>query len=138
MLGPAFILVGIAMLGYWLLLRNKAKATGQWPSTRGRVVASDIVRSEDSDGEVQEDLRVAYDYAVAGATLRGNRVSLQGSGSGSSKAKLARYPAGAEVDVFYDPQNSASAVLERKLPGNFIVLPIAGTAFCIAGVLVTL
>ena len=124
------------MFAGWFFLRKKAKAAGQWPSTRGRVVASDIHRYRDTDGDSREDVRVAYDYAVAGATLRGDRISMSGSGSGTAKAKLARYQPGTEVDVFYDPHNPASAVLERKLPGNVLVLLIVGTVFLILGALV--
>jgi hypothetical protein len=133
MFGPIFILVGLALFAGWYLLRKKAKATSQWPSTRGRVVASDINRYRDTDGEYQEDVRVTYNYAVAGTTLRGNRISTSGSGSGTAKAKLARYKPGTEVDVFYDPLNPVAAVLERKLPGNVLVLPIVGTVFLIVG-----
>ena len=135
MLGSGFILVGAAMFAIWLFLRKKAKATGQWPSTRGRVVASDVYLNRSTEGPGMEEVRVTYDYAVAGATLRGNRISMGGSGSGGIKAQFARYQAGAEVDVFYDPNKPASAVLERNLPGKLIVLPIVGTAFLIAGAL---
>jgi hypothetical protein len=133
MLGPVFILVGLSLFAGWYFLRNKAKATGQWLTARGRVVASNVNRYRDTDGEYQEELRVTYDYAVAGTILRGNRISTSGSGSGTAKAKLARYQPGAEVDVFYDPQNPVAAVLERKLPGNVVVLPIVGTVFLIVG-----
>lgn len=134
MFGPIFILAGLALFGGWYFLRKKAQATNQWPSVRGRVIASDINRYRDTDGEYREDVRVAYNYVVGGATLRGNRIGMSGSGSGTSKAKLARYRPGAEVDVFYDPANPAAAVLERKLPGNVLVLPIVGTVFLIVGV----
>jgi hypothetical protein len=134
MFGPIFILVGLALFAGWYFLRRNAQTTGQWPSTRGRVIASDINRYRDTDGEYQEDVRVTYDYAVAGKTLRGNRISTSGSGSGTAKAKLARYQPGAEVDVFYDPRNPVAAVLERKLPGNVLVLPIVGVVFLIVGI----
>jgi len=132
MLGPIFVIVGLGMFVIWLLLRKKANAANAWPSTPGKIVASQIQRSRDTDGEYAEVLVVAYDYNVGGA-LRGTRVSFSGSGSGSSKQKLARYPAGKEVEVFYDPKNPSSAVLERKLPGSVLVLPIVGTFFVVMG-----
>ena len=134
MFGTIFILVGLVLLAGWLFLRWKAKATGQWLSTCGRVIASDINRYRDTDGEYQEDIRVTYDYSVAGKTLRGNRISASGSGSGTAKAKLARYQPGTEVNVFYDPRNPVAAVLEQKLPGNVLVLPILGIVFLIVGI----
>jgi hypothetical protein len=133
MFGAIFVAVGILMLGIWLVLRKKSSAAAQWPKTRGRILSSAIQRDRDSDGEYQDVLRLTYEYAVAGGMLRGDRVSISGSGSGSSKAKLARYPAGEEVDVFYDPKKPTSAVLECKLPGSVIVLPIVGAFFVVIG-----
>lgn len=134
MLKAAFFLVGLAMLVFWFVMRKKAQATSHWPSTPGRVITSDVYVYRDSDMNISETVVVAYDYAIAGATLRGTRISLTGSGSGSTKVKLARYRPGAAVNVFYDPHNPSSAVLECKLPGNMIVLPIVGTFFFAAGI----
>ena len=134
MLKAAFFVVGLAMLAFWFVMRKKAQATGHWPSTPGRVVTSDVYVYRDTDMNDNETVRVAYDYTLAGTTLRGTRISLTGSGSGSTKVKLARYRPGAAVNVFYDPHNPASAVLECKLPGNMVVLPIMGTFFFVMGV----
>ena len=41
-------------------------------------------------------------------------------GSGASKV-VARYPAGAQVMVFYNPQNPSDAVLERKAPAQWLM-----------------
>jgi hypothetical protein len=41
-------------------------------------------------------------------------------GSGAGKV-VARYPAGAQVMVFYNPQNPSDAVLERKAPAQWIM-----------------
>jgi hypothetical protein len=132
MLELGLTISGAAMFAIWWYLRRKAQATLQWPATRGRVTASDLARVSDNDGGYQEYLRVAYDYVVAGATLHGDRVSMGGQ-AGGGKAKLARYPAGAEVDVFYDPLKPASAVLERNLPGVWLLLPSLGAFFIIVG-----
>ena len=138
MLKASFFLVGLAMVAFWFVMRKKAQATSHWPSTPGRVITSDVYVYRDADMNQNETVRVAYDYAVAGATLRGTRISLTGSGSGSTKVKLARYRPGAAVNVFYDPHNPSSAVLECKLPGNMVVLPIMGTFFFGAGVFMAL
>src|SRR5579863_9857920 len=87
MLKAAFFLVGLVMLAIWFVMRKKAQATSRWPSTPGRVITSDVFVYRDTEMNVSETVRVAYDYAVAGATLRGNRISLTGSGSGSTKVK---------------------------------------------------
>lgn len=134
MLRAAFFVVGLGMVAIWFVMRKKAQATSSWPSTPGRVIASDVFVYRVQDQTEKETVRVTYDYSVAGTALRGNRISLVGSGSGSTKAKLARYQPGAAVNVYYDPQNPSSAVLECKLPGNVLVLPIVGTFFVLTGI----
>ncbi len=134
MLKAAFFVVGLAMVAFWFFMRKKAQATSRWPSTPGCVVTADVYVYRDKDMNQSETVRVTYDYSVAGAALRGTRISLTGSGSGSTKVKLARYRPGAAVNVFYDPHNPSSAVLECKLPGNMVVLPIVGTFFFATGV----
>ena len=132
MLEAMLMLGGAAMFAGWLFWRKKAQATLQWPSSRGRVVAFEVYWVDAE--RTQNDVRVAYDYVVAGATLSGNRISLGGTGSGSIKAKTARYQPGTEVDVFYDPHKPASAVLERKLPGKVLLFPIMGVFLILVGV----
>jgi uncharacterized protein DUF3592 len=41
-------------------------------------------------------------------------------GTGAGKV-VRRYPAGAQVMVFYNPQNPADAVLETKAPAQWIM-----------------
>jgi hypothetical protein len=46
---------------------------------------------------------------------------------------VARYPAGAQVMVFYNPQNPSEAVLETKAPAQWImwlVLVIVDVMLC--------
>ena len=133
MLATALILAGAAMFAVWFFLRKKAQATSRWPSTPGRVIASDVYVHNCGENGTVDEVRVTYDYAVAGVTLRGNRISIGGQGSGSTKARLARYHPGAVVNVFYDPHKPASAVLESKLPGKFIMFPIMGVFLVILG-----
>ncbi|HYL73423.1 MAG TPA: DUF3592 domain-containing protein [Bryobacteraceae bacterium] len=133
-MGAVFILVGLLLLGVWFMLRKKAQASLQWPSSRGRVISSDINRRQDNDGDWIEEARVVYEYMVGGASLQGHRIAFGGSGAGGARKSVERYPTGANVDVYYDPAKPASAVLERSAGGATFVLPLVGGVFAIVGI----
>ena len=95
---------------FWFNLQKK-KAAQSWPSTAGAITASDIHRSRDSDGDVQEEARVLYSYTVNGKVYQSSRIGFITVGTASQLVQ--RYPIGKPVDVFYDPANPSSSVLQR-------------------------
>jgi hypothetical protein len=85
-----------------------AKASTSWPTTTGRITASDTVKVM-----FRRQPRITYSYSVNGAPFTSQRVSF----AGGYKPKdvdptLARYPVGSEVTVAHDPQKPAEATLE--------------------------
>src|SRR3954451_23566095 len=85
-----------------------AKASVNWPTTTGRVTASDVKKVV-----FRRQPQITYTYSVNGAPFTSRRVSF----AGGYKPKevdpvLARYPVGADVTVAHDPQNPAEATLE--------------------------
>src|SRR3954463_5385091 len=85
-----------------------AKASVNWPTTTGRITASDVKKVM-----FRRQPLITYSYSVNGAPFTSQRVSF----AGGYKPKevdpvLARYPAGADVTVAHDPQNLAEATLE--------------------------
>jgi len=85
-----------------------AKASTSWPTTAGRITASDTATVM-----FRRQPRIAYSYSVNGAPFTSQRVSF----AGGYKPKdvdpiLASYPVGAEVTVAHNPQNPAEATLE--------------------------
>jgi hypothetical protein len=56
------------------------------------------------------------------------------STAGAARKALARYRSGSGVHVYYNPQKLSAALLERGLSASNVVLPMAGTAFLVVGV----
>jgi hypothetical protein len=90
--------------------RRKASAMQTWPSAPASIVESEL-RSR----RIYYP-HIVYQYNVMGQTYTGKRIS-PGPESGSSRARelVAKYPPGAPVTVYYDPQNPSDAALERDL-----------------------
>lgn len=112
------LLVDGILLGIILVTRRKVAQAGSWLSTMGTVMYSSIEWRRGSKGSSVAYPVVQYTYQVMGQMLQGRKV-MPGPESGGSFAHkvVERYPAGAQVMVYYDPNNPSDALLERGMPG---------------------
>jgi hypothetical protein len=111
------LLVDGILLGIIYAARRGVAKAANWSSTMGTVTFSTVERRSSGDGYSYYPV-VNYSYQVMGQMLQGNKIvpGLAVGGSGANKV-VARYPAGAQVMVYYDPNNPSDAVLERGMPG---------------------
>jgi hypothetical protein len=128
----------------------QVRAIREWPQAAGKVVVSKaevretrVIDSDREDGyrnEQRNYANIVYEYSVAGAKLRNNRVSIgEDRGNFQVAETIAKYPVGTIVTVYYNPLHPKEAVLERDLPkglwgclgiGTVVVLGIVfGSAF---------
>ena len=94
----------------------------QWPSTMGTVHGSYLERRSSSEGGYTNYPVVQYSYQVSGQAYQGVKLAPgpEVGGTGAGKV-VARYPAGAQVMVFYNPQKPSDAVLETKAPAQWLM-----------------
>lgn len=139
LLAPLALILIAAIVKTWQVREARG-----WPQAAGKVVTSvaEVREVKVSDDEREDDYRtenrnfanVTYEYSVGGRKLRCNRVSIgEDLGNFQVAEKLAKYPAGSIVTVYYNPRHPDQAVLERDLPkglwgclgiGSAIVLAI--------------
>lgn len=113
--------------GLWIAARHtqrRIEASRDWPSVLGRIVSSRIRRARNSRWP-----EVRYVYEVRGLRHEGRRLAfVQHSRSvAECEAVIARYPPGAEIEVWYDPLKPGSCVLQRE--GEVSALRVAA-AIC--------
>ena len=115
-----FILNAI-FLGIIFFMRRRMATVSQWPSTMGTVMMSRIEQRSSDDGYTDYPV-VQYSYQIGGQAYQSMKLAPgpEVGGTGARKA-VAKYPAGAQVMVFYDPQNPSDAVLERKAPAQWLM-----------------
>jgi hypothetical protein len=115
-----FILNAI-FLAVIYFMRKKMAEVSQWPSTMGTVMMSTIDRRSSSDGYTDYPV-VQYSYQIGGQMYQSTKLAPgpEIGGTGAGKV-VARYPAGAQVMVFYNPQNPSDAVLEKKAPAQWLM-----------------
>jgi hypothetical protein len=118
-----FGLSGVYLTVQYLKARTLARQSMTWPAIRGEVTTS-WVRKGSLQGRGMRAI-VKYTYTVMGQTYESDKLStadlsgmkLTGPESGA-KQVTKQYPKGRQVNVYYDPQNPAQAVLERDLNGQ--------------------
>jgi hypothetical protein len=91
----------------------RTKAAESWPTTRGKVGNSFMEQT----ASAWPAPIVIYNYEVDGRTHHSSRVRFGGTSLMNPVAAeelLARYPSGAEIDVYYDPKRPGQSVLDPK------------------------
>ncbi|MDF2120224.1 DUF3592 domain-containing protein [Roseiarcaceae bacterium H3SJ34-1] len=116
-------LIATATIVKWWQVR----AASHWLPTPGKIVSARVVAravesmSGDSQTQGGSEIRnfpeIEFDYEVNGKKFHGTRYSIQENlGNFEIPETMARFPKGAKVTVFYDPQDPGKAVIERSMP----------------------
>ena len=126
-----FLILNIVFLGIIFFMRRKMAAVSQWPSTMGIINSSYLDRRYSSDSGSTDYPVVEYSYQVSGQAYQGRKIAPgpEVGGTGAGKV-VARYPAGAQVMVFYNPQSPSDAVLETKAPAQWVLWLILAVFDC--------
>ncbi|MCC5830510.1 MAG: DUF3592 domain-containing protein [Phycisphaeraceae bacterium] len=140
-------LMGLLMMGASVfavirhhLLRRKLEAALDWPGTVGQILDSyhDTHRAHRGlDGGITiQTSRIQYSYRVDGVTYTSDVVALGGNYDTSegtpARERLERYPVGAQVEVYYNPQNPEEACLEREIEGEWLIV-LVSAVFLLVG-----
>lgn len=131
----SLVIFDAIFLGIILFTRRKVSKASTWPSTLGTVTESRIQMRSNSDGGRTSYPLVRYAYQIVGRAYESQKVmpGMDVGGSGAHRV-VARYPVGAQVMVYYNPENPSDALLERGMPGHirwfWIILAILNVFLC--------
>lgn len=136
-----FAAAGILMSLFLLLNRRAAVVAARWPTTTGAILSSAAeLRRGSTPGRTQRTMTVwspvvEYVYRVDGRDYHGTRLALGADVAASrdfAEATVARYPAGREVTVHFDPANPSFAVLEARIAFAWLTLLLTVAFFAAA------
>ena len=127
----------ILLLMGFLLSKIPAMITSlSWPSTEGVIISRRIlakrIKEYDEDYYTIINGFIRYEYQVDGITFSSLTVNVIDTHSYPYETAL-RYPEGKEVQVFYDPQDPARAVLEPGWVFSRQVVEFFPTIFFVLG-----
>jgi hypothetical protein len=141
------LVMGLGVLRMGFVQKSMAEQAARWPVAAGRIDASGLqaIRAYERTGGYRPRRtlfrsRVIYSYGVAGQRYSADRVafgaSVTASLPGLVGGQARRYVEGSKVDVHYDPANPASAVLECRVLGLWMLWVCAAAFLGGAAVLV--
>lgn len=143
--------LGLLSLILILVFGSKVQLDRQissWPSTPGKIETAQVHKTVVQRGTVGSYRnatvyipKIQYTYTIQGALFHGdtigNRPSYSDMGNSGAKRLVGRFPAGATVPVYYNPEAHTQAVLEKTLLPNlfglFLGFGVAGLALVLAG-----
>ena len=135
-IGGVFAIVfsgfGLLVLLVYVRARALLAASQNWPSVQGRIDESRVTSlTSTSQGHTTTRYapEVKYTYSVMGTPYQGSHIGFGLTISGlhpNAEKVVKRFPAGETRPVYYNPQNPAQAVLERRMENNAkaLIMPI--------------
>jgi hypothetical protein len=136
-----FVLVALLLVVIAMRSAGRARRVKRWPTVPGRVLHSGAesrrVRSQ-SGYTTMYYPQVVYEYSVNGQRYHGTRVSAgtevgRGRGRNVQAQTQKKYPAGAVVQVYYNPTNPQETALEAKSPNVIVLVFVVLVIFVILG-----
>jgi hypothetical protein len=122
----ALCAVGLATLAIAARQSTRGRATRSWTRTTGRVLLSRVekLNEEDDQHRARWGFVVRYAYEARGARHESDQVWIGSRGVASSEDEevsqgwAARFPAGSEPPVWFDPFDPRQAVLVQGVPAT--------------------
>jgi hypothetical protein len=137
--GLIFTGAGLFMLIRGLIEFRTSKASRDWPSVEGQVVAAMVETKVDHDEDgttTSYSPRVTYTYSVSGQRYASDQVVIGARrhypSRARAEAKLA-YRSGQQVTVYCNPDNPAKAVLEAGATRGAWGSLLIGIVFTVLG-----
>ena len=137
----AFIFVVLNFFMYRTIAetQSREKAVQTWPTVTGKIGTSEARSHRHGGHQSAVFPHVTYTYEVNGKTYHSSNIMAGGEIGGLNvESTLARYPQGAQVTVYYDPQNPKDAVLEPNKTtvskAMWLMLVAMNIIVCVAGV----
>jgi hypothetical protein len=117
------LLISAGLLFNLLRMRGQMQAAANWNKIEGVIIASGV---DQPPSHVSDDLNdatpvIRYRYRSNGQDLESDQVRIGGQPMTTrvlAGRQVARYPVGAHVDVYIDPNNPANVLLEPGQQSN--------------------
>lgn len=120
---------------------SRARASAAWPYARGLILSSEVRAMASSEGMRWRPI-ITYSYQVGRREVIGSRLSREEPVYGYERAVagayVRRYPQGAMVLVYYNPESIGESVLEQSAPRSAYLGLYLGMMLATVGLLLLL
>ena len=136
------LLIFVGQIFNLLRMRSQMRAAESWSKTEGVITVSKV---DQPPSHVSDDLNdaspiIRYRYNAGGKDLESDRIMAGGQPLTTrvlAIRQVARYPVGARVDVYIDPDDSGNVLLEPGTKNNLVALIAFAIVFGVLAVILT-
>ncbi len=133
-----FFVFGLCLMAMGIRMGAEGWQAGKWPVAEGRMITSRVkeFRTSGNIRVARLCLELDYLYMIGDRILDGSRLDAGWRCCGSEKMineKLAAYPPGKALEVYYNPRNPEISMLEPGIPWPAMLL--CGTGLVIFSVI---
>jgi len=142
----AAVVCGIGYIGWVFYKQLLVSKSQHWPAVDGTIINASLGKQSSQTGPGRTTnrtyaARINYRYMVGSRVYSNNIICIGGelnsSFKGRAEERLAKFPEGTTVPVYYDPANPARSCLERR--GEIALFGYAiGSAITLFGLLILL
>ncbi len=138
-LGMFFFLVGGLVCFSGVRSRQLENASRSWPSIPGQVTSAEMkvetINFRTRLGGPSTDYRplIRYEYVIEGIRYQNDQITFGAikMDKANAEAKLASYPVGSTVTVYYNPKKPDQAVLEHTDTGSILFILVGAVGLVI-------
>jgi len=140
--GSCLFVAGLVALLLWITPKiDKFNASKEWPNANGEVISA-VIRGGHLGSDNEFLPIVTYQYTVNEKIFSSQRLTFNDQNHTSlrseAKRRLKQYPIGSKVQVFYDPEDPAEAVLQTGVPLSFYMYRVVMWLILLGGVVTLL
>jgi len=131
--------VGLTLIVFGVRELLEGLRTRAWPRAPGAITVSRLEEGPRDRWFIRQYRSVlSYAFDAGGKTWTGHRITVDSNGHdlsylGSARARIDRYPVGAQVDVYFDPSDPSKTVLEPGVPSQLVFALLFGVCFASVG-----
>ena len=137
MLGSGIYVLFSGLRALWAMPAPLSQTIGmrlaarRWPAAPGIIIGAEVRVTPESGEEPFYDAVVRYAYTVQGQEYEGAQDDLTyvSNAQDAALAIVARYPVGAAVPVYYDPQVPQRALIDRGIRPHHLVSLLFASLF---------
>lgn len=146
--GGFFLLItlvgGILLILFSRKSKKKTGASQNWPGIPGMVYVSEVRESASTDDDGHTRIayypHIEYSYSIIGQTYTSKQIAFGGvqgfNNPGQAQTTVGKYKVNSPVQVFYNPENPAEAVLERVAGGGAKTAQVIGIILLVISVMI--
>jgi hypothetical protein len=135
---------GILLILFSRKSKKKAGASQNWASIPGMIYVSKVSESASTDDDGHTRIayypHIEYSYSINGQTYTSKQIAFGGvqgfNNPVQAQTIVGKYKINSPVQVFFNPQNPAEAVLERVAGGGAKTAQVIGIILLVISVLI--